>query len=104
MVDGARAGNAGLVALVEEVEAAAMLAPHFPARFAVWLELERPLEKPAALLRGVGVGANAVEALQRELLRHLGMVGNQRLVRALAGDQRVAQALGIAEGKPAVGV
>ena len=97
MVDGARAGDAALVALVVEVEAAALLAARLPARLAVRLELERLLEEAAALLRVVRVGADAVEALQRELLRHLGMVGDQRLVRALAGDQRVPQALGVAE-------
>ena len=79
-----------------------MLAARLPARLAVRLELERLLEEAAALLRVVRVGADAVEALQRELLRHLRMVGDQRLVRALAGDQGVPQALGVAEREGAV--
>src|SRR5512133_1701748 len=81
-----------------------MLAAGLPARLAVRLELERLLEEAPALVRVVGVGANAIEALQRKLLRHLGMVGDQRLVRALAGNQRVPQALRIVKGEAAVGV
>src|SRR5678815_1636950 len=93
VVDGARAGNAALLRAVVEVEAAAMLAANLPARLSGWVELERLLEERAALFGIDRVGAHPVEALQRQLARHLRVVGDQGLVLALAGDKRMAQPL-----------
>src|SRR5205814_4387393 len=104
VVDRPRAGDADLLALVVEVEAPAVLAARLPARLAVQLELERLLQKAPALLRVVGVRTDAVETLEREFFRDLGVVGDQRLVRVLARNQDVPQTRGVAEGEPAVGV
>src|SRR4029450_13837896 len=104
VVDRARAGNAALVGLVVEVEAAPVLAPNLPPALSGWVELERLLEELAALFGIVRVGPHTVEALQRQLARHLRVVRDQGLVLALAGDQRVPQPFGIAEGEAPVRV
>src|SRR6185312_7739439 len=104
MVDGARSGDTALVGPVVEVEPAALVAANLPAGGAPRVELERLLEEAPALLGVVGVCAHAVEALQRELLRHLGAVGGQRLVVGVARDQRVPKAFRVAEGERPVRV
>ena len=96
MVDAPRSLQAALGrGLVVEVEAAALLAARFPATVHP-LELER-LEQTLARLRRRGVGAHRVEALQRQLARHLGVVGDQRLVGHVDDQQLVVEPLGIGE-------
>src|SRR6476646_1741899 len=60
------------------------------------LELER-LEQLGARLRIGAVGAGGVEAAQGDLLRHLRVVGDQRLVLHLDDQQLVLEALGVGE-------
>ena len=69
---------------------------------AVRLEAERLLEKAPASVR-VGVGAHAVESLQRELTRDLRIVCNQRLVIGLDDGDLEAEAFRVLEAKPRVG-
>ena len=60
------------------------------------LELER-LEQPGARAGRAGVGAHRVEALQGQLARHLGVVGDQRRVGHVGDQQLVVEALGVGE-------
>ena len=83
MVNGACARYPALVAAVVSVEAAALLAAHLPGILILRIELERPLEEGSAGLGIVGVRADALEALERELGRDLRVVGDQGLVRGL---------------------
>src|SRR5438105_11607532 len=100
----ARAADTALVGAVVAIERAALLAADLPGGLAVRRELERLLEEVAALLRVEGVGANGVESLQRDLARHLRVVGDQRLVARLDEQELVAEALGIPEPKGAISV
>src|SRR5262245_59054654 len=73
VVDGPGAGHARLVRrLVVGVPATALVAAHLPDGISVWIEVQRLLEEAAARA-GIGEGAHAVEPLQRELARDLGM-------------------------------
>ena len=99
MVDGPRALQSALGGrLVEEIDAAALGATRLPASSTLLgrLELER-LEQSLARVGGRRVGADAVEALQRDLLRHFGVIGDQRLVIDVDDEQLVDQALGVGE-------
>src|SRR5262249_53115419 len=84
--------------VVVEVEAAALRAASFPAASPLLgrLELER-LEQGFAGLWRRRVGADALEALERELGRDFGMVGDQRLVLDVDDQQLVAESLGVLE-------
>src|SRR2546429_4324590 len=99
---GARAAGAALVGAVVAVERAALLAADLPGGLAVRRELERLLEEVAALLRVEGVGVNGVESLERDLARHLRMVGDQRLVARLDEQELVPPAPRVPEPKGAV--
>ena len=83
--------------LVVDVEPAALLAARLPA-VAGALELERLEQAGAGLGRGA-VGARGVEALQRQLGRDLGMLGDQRRVGDLDDEQLVIEALGVGEAQ-----
>ena len=82
--------------LVVEVEAAPRLAARLPA-LAGRLELERLEQAPRAGLRRGAVGAHRVEALQRELGRDLGVIGDQRLVGDIDDEQLVVEPLRVGE-------
>src|SRR5262249_6003408 len=80
VMDGAGAWDAALGRrLVVRVPGAPPVSAHLPDRVAVGVEVQRLLEEGAARA-GIGVRADAVEALQCELVRYLRMVGDQRLV------------------------
>ena len=96
MVNGPGTGDAVLGRwLVVEVARTAVLTAGLPALAAVG-EAER-LEQAAAGVRPRGVGAHAVEALERVLGRHLGVLGDQRVVAHVRDEQLVVEALGIGE-------
>jgi len=97
VVDGSRAGNALLAVLVERVEASALLTSGFPGGLAGRRELERLLEEGATLLGVRGVRVDAVEALKRELLGNLRVVGGERLVARLDDREAVLEPFGIGE-------
>src|SRR2546421_3101118 len=59
---------------VVRIERAAAGAARFPLVVAAWLEAERLLEKAAAPIRLLRVGAHGVESLQRKLGGNLGML------------------------------
>ena len=100
VVDRSAAGPAGLGRrLVVGVQAAAALAARLPA-LARRLEAKRVLEQAAARVGLRRVGAHAVEALQRQLLGHLRMVGDQRRVGDGRDHQLVAEPLGVGEPQP----
>ena len=61
------------------------------------LEAERVRQQRAAALGVVGVGARGVEALERELARDLGVVGDQRRVGGLDDGELVIEPLGVGE-------
>ena len=103
MVDGAGARDSGISGRdVVRVPGAAFVAAHLPGVLALRLERERLLEQAAARL-GIRVGANAVEALERELARDLRVVGDQRLVVGLHDGDLQAESFGILEAQAAVG-
>ena len=103
VVDGAGAGDARVSGRdVVRVPGAALRAAHLPGVVALRLEGERLLEEAAARL-GVGVGAHAVESLERELARDLGMVRDQRLVVGLRRRRSRGQALRVLEAEAGVG-
>ena len=89
--------------LVVEEEPAALVAARLPLALLGRLELER-FEQGAVGVGGGRVGAHRVEALQRQLGRDLGVVGDQRWVGDVDDEQLVDQALGVGEadrGEPA---
>ncbi len=103
MVDAAGALKRALLRrLFVDVEAAATGAPGFPAVLVDRLELER-LEQGAACLGRGAVGADGVEAAQRQLGRDLGVVGDQRLVGDLDHGELVGEPLGVGKAQPAPG-
>jgi hypothetical protein len=81
--------------LVVEVERAALLAAGLPAPVGA-REAER-LEQVAAGLGLRRVRAHGVEALQRVLGRHLGVLGDQRGVAHVRDQQLVVEPLGVGE-------
>ena len=87
---------------VVRVEAAALLAARLP-------RVESPTgsnasvsSSAARLASGSRKRAHAVEALERELLRDLGMVGDERRVLRLDDGQLVLETLGIGEAEEAL--
>ena len=82
--------------LVVEVEAAALLAARLPAAPSTGSNSSASSRPAAGVGRGA-VGADRVEALQRQLGRDLGVVGDQRLVGDLDHEQLVLEALGVGE-------
>jgi tRNA A37 threonylcarbamoyladenosine dehydratase len=101
-MDGAGAGNSTLAGLVERVEALALIATDFPGGVAGGGKLERLLEEGATLFGIRGVGVDAVEALQRELLWNLRVVGGERLVVRLDNRQAVLEPFAVRENEVAV--
>ena len=79
-----------------------MLSASLEALRSVWLEPERTLEKPPALLRIECVGTHGVEALERQLCRDLRMLGDEWLVLGLHDGQLQIETLGIGEEEPRV--
>jgi hypothetical protein len=76
-----------------------MVAARLPALVPA-LETERLLEQAGALLGVVSERAHAVEALQRELARDLGVIRRERLVPTRVHAQLVLEPLGIGEQEP----
>ena len=83
---------------VVEVEAAA-LSPRASQPSSTRLELERSSSSRALASGARAVGAHRVEALQRQLGRHLGVVGDQRLVGDVDDEQLVVEPLGVGEAQ-----
>src|SRR5437588_4260479 len=79
------------------IERAAAFTPYVVAVRARGSKPERPLEEGPAPFRVGAVGANAVEALDRQPGRNLGMPGNQRGVAGLDDAQLEPEPLGIIE-------
>src|SRR5207248_7315964 len=99
VMDGARAGDAGLARrLVVRVPGAALCAADLPHGVAVRVERERLLEELAAGA-GIRVRAHTVEALQREFARDLWMVGDERLIGRLDDGELQCECLGIGEAE-----
>src|SRR6266550_5702510 len=102
MVDRAGALDAELLrGLVVGVPRAALVAADFPDRVAVRVERERLLEEGAARA-WIGVRAHAVEALECELARDLGMVRDKRLVTRLDDGELEVEALRVGEAEAAL--
>ena len=87
--------------LVDEVEAAAPLAARLPAAVDR-LEAETALEQVASSGRPRYVRAHAVRALEGQIARHLGVIGDERLVGYLDGQQLVLEALRVGKDEGAV--
>ncbi len=102
VMDGAGAGNPRLARRsVVRVPGAALCAPDLPFTAARRLEGKRLLEEPLART-GIGVRTDGVESLERELVRDLRVVGDERLVRGLHDGELEPEALGIVEAQPPV--
>jgi hypothetical protein len=72
-------------------------AAQLPVVVALRRRAEQLLEDRRAVIGRGAVGADALEALQRELARHLRVLGAHRLVTCRADDQLVAEALEVGE-------
>ena len=91
-MDGPGALDPGLLrGRVVRPDPAAVRSSHLPGAVRR-CELEPLLQQVATALGVGGVGASVVEALERELARDLGVVGDQGLVGDLGDDERVLRA------------
>src|ERR1700730_6097694 len=103
MVDRSGAGDSGRGGgRVEHVAAAAALAARLPRALARGGETEGALEERTAALRVGGVGTHLLEALDRELLRDLRVLGGERLVGRLDDAELEPEAFRILEGERAL--
>src|SRR6185503_18296047 len=87
---------------VERDPAAACVAAELPAVAVVRLGVHQALEHRRGRLWPVAVGADALEAVQRELRRDLRMDGDERRIAALVDDELVLKALGVGEQERAL--
>src|SRR5213592_1863016 len=84
--------------LVIEIETATILSPRLPPVLANCLEL-KGFEQATARTWRAAVGANGVEAAQREVRRHFRVLGDQRLVGNLDHGELVSEPLRIGESQ-----
>ena len=100
---GPRAAAAGTFGAVVDVMRSAFLSSRLVRRLPHAREQHRLLEEAPALIWVVGIGPDRVEALQRELGRDLGVVGDERRVAGLDDGQLELELLGIMEEEAPVG-
>src|SRR5687768_1962853 len=94
-----RAAGPALSGLVVHVEGAALLAAGLVARPVGRLEAQCLRQEPARCVGRNRVGANALEALERELGRDLRVLGAQRLVVGLGDGELEVEPLRVREAQ-----